>query len=208
LVPPPVPPAARGETASDDAGVRVHLYADRRVAEPLLRRAQADASRLLSSAAVTIAWRICNSPDACPPAQGVVPIVVILSSKDRPSGRENCGMAAHGINDREGSVVISVPCVAGVVFRLSRHPAVRGYPLLLMPRHEDLVGAVVAHEIGHLLGLPHAPTGLMRATLEAADVVALRRGELGFSPQEAARMRVTVQSTVVATNVKPGGEQR
>ena len=67
-VPPPVPPAARGETGLDDVGVRVHLYADRRVDETLLRRAQSDAGSLLSSAGVTNAWRICNAPDACAPA--------------------------------------------------------------------------------------------------------------------------------------------
>jgi hypothetical protein len=201
-VSPPAPPAAIAETASDDAVVRVRLYADRQVDDALLRRAQSDASRLLSSAGVANAWRICNAPDACPPVPETVPIVVILSSKGRPSGRENCGMAAHGTNDREGSVVISVPCVAGVAFRLSRHSAMRGNPLLLMPRHDDLVGAVMAHEIGHLLGLRHAPTGLMRATLEAADLAALRRGQLGFSQQEAARMRVTLESTLASQDMK------
>jgi hypothetical protein len=202
-VPPPVPPAALAEATSDDGIVRVRLYADRRVDAALLRRAQSDASGLLSSAGVANAWLICNSPDACPPAPEADPVVVILSSTDRPSGRENCGMAAHGTNDRQGSVVISVPCVAGVAFRLSRSPAVRGNPLLAMPKHDDLVGAVVAHEIGHLLGLRHAPTGLMRATLEAADIAALRLGQLGFSRQEAARMRVTVESTLAIRNVDP-----
>ena len=206
-----VPAAAVAETGSDDIVVRVRLYADSRVDEALLRHAQSDASRLLSSAGVPSVWRVCNSLDACPSASGVaervVPIVVILSSKERPSGRENCGFAAHGANDREGSVVISVPCVAGVVFRLSRHPAARGQPLLLMPTYDDLVGAVVAHEIGHLLGLRHAPAGLMRATLEAADIVALRRGQLGFSRQEAARITSAVNAQTPTRALRDVAEQ-
>lgn len=59
-----------------------------------------------------------------------------------------------------------------------------------MPRHDDLVGAIVAHEIGHLLGIRHAPSGLMRASLESDDMIALRRGTLRFSPAEAGRMRI------------------
>ena len=86
--------------------------------------------------------------------------------------------------------MVSVPCVAGVAFRLTRRPGTGTNPLLAMPRHDDLIGAIVAHEIGHLLGIRHAPAGLMRASLEANDIIALRRRKLRFSPAEAGRMRI------------------
>jgi hypothetical protein len=86
--------------------------------------------------------------------------------------------------------MVSVPCVAGVAFRLTRRPGTGTNPLLAMPRHDDLIGAIVAHEIGHLLGIRHAPAGLMRASLETDDMIALRRGKLRFSPAEAGRMRI------------------
>ena len=92
------------------------------------------------------------------------------------NGRENCGLAAHGARDSAGTVIVSVPCLAGVAFRLTRRAGLGTNPLLAMPRHDDLVGAIVAHEIGHLLGIRHAPSGLMRASLEANDIIALRRG--------------------------------
>jgi len=85
--------------------------------------------------------------------------------------------------------MVSVPCVAGAAFRLTRRAGIGTNPLLAMPRHDDLVGAIVALEIGHLLGIRHAPAGLMRAGLEADDIIALRRGKLRFSPAEAGRMR-------------------
>ena len=123
------------------------------------------------------------------------------SSSFRPvigSGRENCGVAAHGARDSAGTVMVSVPCVAGVAFRLTRRAGTGTNPLLAMPRHDDLVGAIVAHEIGHLLGIRHAPSGLMRARLEAADLIALRRGTLRFSPAEraAANRSLVVQERI------------
>jgi hypothetical protein len=47
------------------------------------------------------------------------------------------------------------------------------------------VGAVVAHEIGHVLGVADAPTGLMRAHLRAEEVIAPGLGRVGFSETEA-----------------------
>ena len=86
--------------------------------------------------------------------------------------------------------MVSVPCVAGAAFQLTRRPGTGTNPLLAMPRHDDLVGAIVAHEIAHLLGIRHAPSGLMRESLGADDMIALRRGKLRFSPAEASRMRM------------------
>ena len=149
------------------------------------------AEQLLASAGLVVAWRVCDTAQSCPIEDTPVPeIVVILSSRDRQNGRENCGVAAHGARDSAGTVMVSVPCVAGAAFRLTRRAGTGTNPLLAMPRHDDLVGAIVAHEIGHLLGIRHAPSGLMRASLEADDMIALRRGKLRFSPAEASRMRI------------------
>jgi hypothetical protein len=77
-----------------------------------------------------------------------------------------------------------------------------------MPRHDDIVGAVVAHEIGHVLGLRHAPLGLMRAELEAEDVVALRQGNLRFSREEAVRMHAAGGGPPGSTTYLPYRDRR
>jgi len=183
--------AVTNQAAPDLVALRVRAYADKHVDDATVRPALKVAEHLLASAGLVVSWRVCEMAQSCPVEVTPIPeIVVILSSRDRQNGRENCGVAAHGARDSAGTVMVSVPCVAGVAFRLTRRPGTGTNPLLAMPRHDDLIGAIVAHEIGHLLGIRHAPAGLMRASLETDDMIALRRGKLRFSPAEAGRMRI------------------
>lgn len=179
------------DAAPHFVALRVRAYADKQVDKATIRPALEVADDLLASAGVVVAWRLCDSAQSCPVEDTLVlEIVVILSSRDRQNGRENCGVAVHGARDSAGTVIVSVPCVAGVAFRLTRRAGTGTHPLLAMPRHDDLVGAIVAHEIGHLLGIRHAPAGVMRASLEADDMIALRSGKLRFNPAEASMMRI------------------
>jgi hypothetical protein len=58
-----------------------------------------------------------------------------------------------------------------------------------MSRHHDLTGAIVAHEIGHVLGLHHGPVGVMRERLDPSDILSLREHRLVFSRNDAATMQ-------------------
>ena len=55
-----------------------------------------------------------------------------------------------------------------------------------------MIGLTVAHEVGHALGLPHSPWGVMKARPSIDDVVAFRRGLLAFTPREALQMRTAI----------------
>lgn len=59
----------------------------------------------------------------------------------------------------------------------------------------DVLGAAVAHEIGHLLlaNRGHAPVGLMRAAWDAADLRALAQGRLTFSASQSRRLIEAVE---------------
>src|SRR5207344_997709 len=88
-----------------------------------------------------------------------------------------------------GTVRVSVTCISAVAARLSIQREGPRHPLLAMAWSDDLVGAVEAHEIGHVLGLKHG-SGLMRARLDPADIIAFRLGKLAFGAAEGSRMRM------------------
>ena len=68
----------------------------------------------------------------------------------------------------------SVQCVEAFTMRVARMSRYRSHPLLAGGQSDDMVGVVVAHEIGHLLGLQHASKGVMRTRLDAEDIIAFR----------------------------------
>jgi hypothetical protein len=71
------------------------------------------------------------------------------------------------------------------------------YPVVLSAATEleadvdGILGATLAHEIGHvLLGSAHSPAGIMKAHLGATEVRMAERGELLFTSEQAPRILV------------------
>jgi hypothetical protein len=174
---------------SDPARLHARVYAVGGVDRATVERSQGVARRLLASAGIELVWRFCDTPQTCgphtrPPGE----IAVVLSAEKLAYRNEQCGRALAGSRAGEGYVWVSKPCLAGAVGRFLSSRVWPEHPELQRDAHDDVLGAVAAHELGHLLGLEHG-RGVMQARFDANDIVALRFGELVFSPSEGARMR-------------------
>jgi hypothetical protein len=57
----------------------------------------------------------------------------------------------------------------------------------------QIMGYAMAHEVGHLLGLSHSATGIMREGWRWNDLLDAAYGDLDFTPQQAAAIRTEVR---------------
>jgi hypothetical protein len=163
--------------AATFAMLTVLIYGPETVPEKTLARAERLAGEILARAGVSLSWRKALAEDAMPsPAQ--IPLHLLTA---RPP-------LLHP--DAEGFAVLRHDATAANYAGIS-YPAVVETARLHNWDTPALLGAALAHEIGHvLLNSPaHSPSGVMSARLGPAEIAAAERGELHFTPAQAARIR-------------------
>jgi hypothetical protein len=179
---------AQSTLADDGIRLRVWIHVAGVVDAADLEAARRQAEALLATADVGVDWRDCRQPGACnPDNETASTVTLILTSTMRPT----CGTAQLGAEGTQATLVVSVECVTQAALDLRRRQAARSHPLLSTLESRHLLGVVIAHEIGHALGLRHAATGLMRGRFEIGEVLSLRQGMLAFSTGEASAMRTS-----------------
>ena len=183
--------------AGPDTTVVLHVTAELRM--PSFRRLCADAEfevagrtvrALLETAGIVVDWRDCRSarPDCEGSTRERVGVEVRLRPQAKAADGLVCGEVTRDYLGRPVIVAYLAPHVdLATAFRF--HVASRSNPALGDIRIGQLVGLTLAHEVGHWLGLPHAPSGVMKARPALEEVTALASQRLAFEQQQGSRLR-------------------
>jgi len=181
-----LPPVVRAapDTHSTPVSLAVSIFNDAGVPASVLRRAEYRARAVLDEAGVSLTWLDCGVPGQWRGELGCQAIAFPTHFSVRlVAGRKAVSDDTFGqsyLNERGEGNYANV-----YVTPLSSAKA------LSMIQEGDLLGYVVAHELGHLLlgKGSHSAEGLMKARWEVAELQEGARGNLLFSHGEAAKIR-------------------
>ena len=194
--------AARSAEAIAEVPVELDLRVDRPrdLDAADLERTSETSRSLLASAGVLSRWRDCSGA-ACSVDPGSVAIDILLLPITKLTDGDVCGEVTRDALTGVRTVLIYVPLITERLRAIRLRPDGRSNPALATMQTGHLVGAAIAHEVGHALGLRHGARGVMKGRLTLDDALALRTSRLVFTSSESASMRSalrTAQNSVVA----------
>jgi len=169
------------QTATKDAEVRVLVYDNARVSSAVLDQAGIEATRIFQKARIRLLWVNCSARKVgheCRdgPAENDLVLHVIPHGK---TSNDFVFGEAYLSEDGTGRY-------ADVFFQ-----RIKNANWISGASEWQLLGAVAAHEIGHLLLGPRAHNwmGIMAARWSAEDLRQMEMGSLLFTRQQADRMK-------------------
>jgi len=173
---------ASAQTYADNTPqVVVSVYNDAGVSANALAEAEEKAARIFARAGVRITWTTCSDCDRFEWPNSLSVRIVPGSPR---STQEIFGMA---FLSAEGT-----GCYTDVFYeRAEKLQSAWNVNL------SDTLGAVMAHEIGHLLlgSNSHTPAGIMRARWESQELNRMARGNLLFTESQSDQMRAKLSAT-------------
>jgi hypothetical protein len=175
LARPDAPPTVR---------LKVSVFNDAMVAQPVLKAAQERAEAVLREAGISLTWLDCGTPGRWRPELGCRDLAFPTHLSVRlVAGRRGVSEDTFGqsyLNERGEGNYANV-----YVAQLSSCKA------LDLINEGELLGYVVVHELGHLLlgKDSHSSVGLMRAKWEVEELRRAARGNLSFTKSETERMQ-------------------
>lgn len=161
----------------------------------VLRAAAKEAREALSSAGVETQWIFC--PDCVLPAPGTYAVVKIVTAREAaPEGSEAMGLAIPCPAEQR--------CATSWVF----YRPVQAFADNVAQPVEVVLGFVMVHEIGHLMGLGHNGMGIMKARLDRRDLADAAASRLRFPAADAKKIRATAAIWTVPVAVASATEGR
>lgn len=145
-------------------------------------------TEVLESAQIRVDWHQCGKSDAACGTDDAARAVIVRVLPAKLTDGHVCALANPGT--AEGDVImVFLPCHQDLVRTLRSKAVARSHPHLATLAIGRLLGLTIAHEIGHVLGLPHAPVGVMQARFDLGDLLDLGSSRLTFRPHEQLQMR-------------------
>ena len=170
-----------------------------------LDRARETATALLATGGIRGSWRDCAAGACSPatvagPAAGSPAVTVLLLPIAKRNDGDVCGEATRDGLTRDPTVLVYVKSIAERVSSIRRSTTGRSNPRLSTIQPGHLAGIAIAHEVGHALGLGHAPAGVMKARLGLDELLEWQRSGLAFSRSEGTSMRAGLMSSSIGTS--------
>jgi hypothetical protein len=168
-----------------ESRVTISVHNDARIPFEILVQAESEASRIFRQSGLELHWLNCPLPSAAPESRAD------CATADFPRHLQ-LRIAKHSLNLNEFTMGISylsedgTGCYADLFY--DRTQLIHE---ISQVSAATILGHGIAHELGHLLlgTNSHAPTGLMRARWQPADLASASQGRLLFSPLESQQMR-------------------
>ena len=188
----PINADERAKTAKEgDLAVKVSMFNDAQISDGKVATAESVAARLFAHAGIRIDWLNCGHATEtgeetafCSKAAFPEHFEVRLRQRSRNLNESTLGLSFLGDD--------GIGCHADV-FYAGVEPIQQEAGLSA----EAILGLVIAHELGHLLlgTNSHAARGIMRANWKRQDLSLAGKGMLGFTENQAQKMRVRLEST-------------
>lgn len=167
--------------------VTVQIYDYAHVSRGGLTQAERTVSRLLTRAGLEVQVLRCSSGELHTSAtclkspEGITLILRVLPGR-APSCPGRLGVSV-------GTILATIYYQRAIQLAAER-PASERVPA------SQILGFAAAHEIAHLLLIPHSPGGIMRANWSPKDLESMSAGDLNFTPEQGQAMRREVRRRI------------